>query len=1254
MSATHHQREKDIPSPHGLHADLVLSAAQHATKPRSHQQKSTNVDGHRKHSTEQATTNVSTTHTARAPAARTLPAIVEESDVAAISMAAELSAYVRGLYAREELADLAFAVSNAAAHQALVSTFRVHRLVICARCPALAELISAQPREDTLRIENTEPAAFGTLIEYLYRGEVQLTLDTALEVFVTANRFRVQLLEQHCVQFLSENVNSQSCVSLLEVALSLGSDDLKSAALKAIARHFDEVCRSSNCFEAFSTSVVLDIFREQSQYPLHFAVLQGREDVVAHLLSPAGAALVDAQHGDVNSKNDDRETPLLLALRHHRTSILDLLLKHQANVNARCRKGNTLLHQCLLENNEEGARFLIQHSARLDEDNQVGDMPLHLAIRAGFPSIVKLLLEKGSPLNHQGKNGESPLQEMIELLLAQPNVDLTLRNYQGFTPLCVSLQNGKFDLATKFIAGGADVNQETGLDSSGNTLLLSAIANKQADCARYLIDVKAVTNCVNAKQESPLLLACQNGLEEIVRLLIAKGADVSRKDSHGKTVLHLAVESGQNPIVHALLASLTSDHQKQAMFTALDDENRTPLRTAIACKNFEITKALLEHGANVNEVDHQGNSLLHQALLQGEEECAVFLVGVGSNCVSENRDHQTPVSLAVSRGHLLTLGALLDADRLIAMRQHTDGSLLRLALKNQQYAAAKMLLAAGVNVDQDEDTTTSDSILHLAIKEHDIGAVEFLLRESKANRGRENNAGDTPLHTAVRCDFKEGVALLLKPPVFLNVQNRRSQQTALHVAVEEGNLAMIELLLRHKPDLEAVDATGRTAFVIAMLQASVDVGSRLVKAGCDKELVDPSGKSLLFHAVEQKDLDRVTYLCRFKVNLDCIEHKYKRSPLHVAMKASEVGIVRALLRHSPNVYARDGRGRTPIWEAASGGSHECLVLLKEVYRDLNIETPDSSGDTPLHVAVKHNHERVVALLLQFGANVMARDQQHRTPLHLCALYCYKVSIARLLLKAKAVIDAQDSTGCTPLHLATGTFNEGVALLLVQAGASVCLPNRENLTPIDEANFRPDPKVCASPSAEWNGFLRRLLQSICNEPAWLPDSLAPQCQLCGVKFTLATRRHHCRYCGRVVCSKCSEKNIVIPVFRLEEEVRVDRLCYEILSAPVALAGQTRSSRQTTSRTPSGVASSGAASSRPYIPPTAYTPGRAQTSSASAHTASSISSVPPGAAASSAARLTSPADAVDSGMVYKPKKGAVYRPKQGAYTGPPRRT
>jgi FYVE/RhoGEF/PH domain-containing protein 5/6 len=47
------------------------------------------------------------------------------------------------------------------------------------------------------------------------------------------------------------------------------------------------------------------------------------------------------------------------------------------------------------------------------------------------------------------------------------------------------------------------------------------------------------------------------------------------------------------------------------------------------------------------------------------------------------------------------------------------------------------------------------------------------------------------------------------------------------------------------------------------------------------------------------------------------------------------------------------------------------------------------------------------------------------------------------------------------------------------------------------------------------------------PVWVPDSEAVRCMICGDKFTFTQRRHHCRQCGNVVCSKCSAKKKELP-------------------------------------------------------------------------------------------------------------------------------
>ena len=47
------------------------------------------------------------------------------------------------------------------------------------------------------------------------------------------------------------------------------------------------------------------------------------------------------------------------------------------------------------------------------------------------------------------------------------------------------------------------------------------------------------------------------------------------------------------------------------------------------------------------------------------------------------------------------------------------------------------------------------------------------------------------------------------------------------------------------------------------------------------------------------------------------------------------------------------------------------------------------------------------------------------------------------------------------------------------------------------------------------------------PRWQPDSEVSECPICGRTFTFWYRKHHCRKCGRVVCTSCSPHRITIP-------------------------------------------------------------------------------------------------------------------------------
>ena len=87
----------------------------------------------------------------------------------------------------------------------------------------------------------------------------------------------------------------------------------------------------------------------------------------------------------------------------------------------------------------------------------------------------------------------------------------------------------------------------------------------------------------------------------------------------------------------------------------------------------------------------------------------------------------------------------------------------------------------------------------------------------------------------------------------------------------------------------------------------------------------------------------------------------------------------------------------------------------------------------------------------------------------------------------------------------------------------------------KASFLTDPSVDLTGTGESLGD---------SAPVWVPDHRASMCQQCGVEFSLVVRRHHCRACGKIFCSACSNGKAPIK-YRQFEPVRVCHTCYDVL-------------------------------------------------------------------------------------------------------------
>lgn len=160
------------------------------------------------------------------------------------------------------------------------------------------------------------------------------------------------------------------------------------------------------------------------------------------------------------------------------------------------------------------------------------------------------------------------------------------------------------------------------------------------------------------------------------------------------------------------------------------------------------------------------------------------------------------------------------------------------------------------------------------------------------------------------------------------------------------------------------------------------------------------------------------------------------SPLHIATRRNSVELIDILLSNGANIIAIDKRGATPLHFAISGNLEESgqfllqrlitshpewlaeadlaydaargksLPLLEQIIlvSDFDINKPNYSGNTLLHIASEKGHVHIVKMLLRKDCNLNSLNKDNATPLGI-AISKNSLDIARLLIKSGADVDS---------------------------------------------------------------------------------------------------------------------------------------------------------------------------------------------------------------------------------------------------------
>ncbi|NXP58005.1 ANR26 protein, partial [Chloropsis cyanopogon] len=119
-----------------------------------------------------------------------------------------------------------------------------------------------------------------------------------------------------------------------------------------------------------------------------------------------------------------------------------------------------------------------------------------------------------------------------------------------------------------------------------------------------------------------------------------------------RTLLHLASANGHADVVRHLAG-------KNCLLNLPDNLKRTPLMKAVQYQQEECVAILLEHGADPNLADADGNTALHLAVLSGNTTVAGLLLEHNASSDAQNQEGYTPLNLAVSKQHEEMLKCLL-------------------------------------------------------------------------------------------------------------------------------------------------------------------------------------------------------------------------------------------------------------------------------------------------------------------------------------------------------------------------------------------------------------------------------------------------------------------------------------------------------------------------------------------------------------------------------------------------------------------
>ncbi|XP_061551611.1 kinase D-interacting substrate of 220 kDa B isoform X2 [Phycodurus eques] len=349
------------------------------------------------------------------------------------------------------------------------------------------------------------------------------------------------------------------------------------------------------------------------------------------------------------------------------------------------------------------------------------------------------------------------------------------------------------------------------------------------------------------------------------------------------------------------------------------------------------------------------------------------------------------------------------------------------------------------------DTITSLKMTSVAVQslfsyveEENLAAIKAHLDKFKDVDSRSDN-GQTPLMVAAEQGNLEIVQELIKRGANVNCDDVDCW-TALMSASKEGHIQVVGELLDNDAYMEHRDMGGWTALMWAAYKGRTDVAQLLLRKGANPNITGQYSVYPIIWAAGRGHAEIVHLLLQHGAKVNCSD-KYGTTPLIWAARKGHYDSVMHLLANGADVDQEGANSMTALIVAVKGGYTEIVKELLK--RNPNVNMTDKDGNTALAIAAKEGHTEIVQDLLDAGTYVNIPDRSGETML-IGAVRGGHVEIVRALLNKYADIDVRGQDGKTALYWAVEKGNATMVRDILQCNPDTESCTKEGETPLIKA------------------------------------------------------------------------------------------------------------------------------------------------------------------------------------------------------------